>query len=119
MKFPKKMWFMIILEVPKNQAFALSPENKFLEKRQGGEGELKLTPPAFLGLMYFIKMLLGRIELRKLIKPTNKLKHFLKKSAQLIHLHNNARYLQDVCSEDMKYKLHFIYIFLIVNTHLQ
>ena len=109
---------MIILEVPKNQAFGLSPENKFLEKRQG-RGELKLTPPAFLGLMYFIKMLPGRIELRKLIKPTNKLKHLLKKSAQLIHLYNDARYLQDVCSEDMKYKLHFMYIFLIVNTHLQ
>ena len=51
--------------------------NKFFEKRQGAQFDPR-PPPAFLGLMYFIEMLLYRIELRKLIKPKNNLKHFFK-----------------------------------------
>ena len=70
--------------------------------------------------MYFIniKMLLCRIELRKLLKP--KKKTILLKRNQCSYF--TCIMMQDVCnlcSEEMKYKLHCISIFLIVNTHLQ
>ena len=50
---------------------------KFLEKRQGTQFDL-CPRLAFLGLMYFIEMLLCIIELRKLRKPKNNLKHLFK-----------------------------------------
>ena len=50
---------------------------KFLEKRQRAQFDPR-PRPAFLGLMYFMKMLLCRIELRKLKKPKNDLKHLFK-----------------------------------------
>ena len=47
MKISGKMGLMITLKVPKNQAFALPLEDTFFEKPKK---EVKLTPPAVLGL---------------------------------------------------------------------
>ena len=44
MKFSEKVWLMIILKVTKEHGFALSLENTFLERPQGG------CAPVFLGL---------------------------------------------------------------------
>ena len=48
MKFSGKMCLKIILKVTKYQGFALSLEDTFFKKPQGG---VKLIPPAVLGLM--------------------------------------------------------------------
>ena len=53
MKFSGKMCLMIILKVTKDQGFTLSLEDTFFENPQGVE--VKLTPPAVLGLKDIIK----------------------------------------------------------------
>ena len=53
MKFSGKMYFKIILKVPKKQGFALSLEDTFLEKPQwaGGGGGGQFDAPGILGLI--------------------------------------------------------------------
>ena len=53
MKFSGKMCLMIILKVTEDQGFTLSLEDTFFENPQGVE--VKLTPPAGLGLKDIIK----------------------------------------------------------------
>ena len=43
MKYPGKMWLLIILKVTKNQGFTLSAEDTFFEKAQRGGGGVNPT----------------------------------------------------------------------------
>ena len=47
MKYPEKMWFLISLNVTRNQSFSLSLENTILEKAMGWGGKIDPSTSLF------------------------------------------------------------------------